>query len=81
MVGRRATYQDLENIDLIDKSRIVFHFFLLNSLDSILLMAFSMFSQIDDAKAAIRELLLERVDLFDVTLCRVNKVLGLCRCI
>ena len=61
------TYENFEDIDLIDESCIIFEFFLLNGLNSILLAAFSVLGQVDNAEASICQLLLEGVDLFDVS--------------
>ena len=63
------TYENFEDIDLIDKSCIIFELFLLNSLYSVLLVALSVLGQVDNAEAAIGQLLLEGVDLFDVSFC------------
>ena len=63
------TYENFEDIDLIDKSCIIFELFLLNGLYSILLVALSVLGQVDNAEAAIGQLLLEGVDLFDVSFC------------
>ena len=61
------TYENFEDIDLIDKCCIIFELFLLNCLYSVLLVALSVLGQVDNAKAAIGQLLLEGVDLFDVS--------------
>ena len=63
------TYENFEDIDLIDKSCIIFELFLLDGLYSILLVALSVLGQVDNAEAAIGQLLLEGVDLFDVSFC------------
>ena len=60
------TYQDLEDVDLIDESGVVFDLLLLNGLDGEFLVRFTMLSQVDNAEAAICQLLLEGVDLLDV---------------
>lgn len=60
--------EDFKNIDLIDKGCVVFYFLLLNCFDSKLLLGLTMLGQIYDTKAAISQLLLERVDLFNVSL-------------
>ena len=71
------TYENFENIDFVDEGRIILELFLLNRFDRILLVAFTMLSQVDDAKATIGQLLLEGVDLFDVSFSRVYEVLWL----
>ena len=47
------TYENFEDIDLIDKSCIIFELFLLDGLYSILLVALSVLGQVDNAEAAI----------------------------
>ena len=71
------TYEDFENIDFVDERGIIFQLFLLNGFDRMFLVAFTMFCQVDDAEASIGQLLLEGVDLFDVSFSRVHEVLRL----
>ena len=73
----RVTYEDFENIDFVDERSIVLQLFLLNGFDCIFLVAFTMFCQVDDAEASIGQLLLEGVDLFDVSFSGVYEVLWL----
>ena len=75
----RGTYENFEDINLVDKCGIVFDLFLLDCLDSILLVALSMLSKVDDSEAAIGQFLLKGVDLLDVSFCRIDEVLGLMR--
>ena len=71
------TYEDFENIDFVNERSIILQLFLLNGLDRVFLMAFTMFCQVDDAEASIGQLLLEGIDLFDVSLSGVYEVLRL----
>ena len=76
------TYQNFQDVDFVDKGRIVLDLFLLDRLDCKLLVTLSMLGQIDNAEASIGKFLLERIDLFNVTFCGVHKVLGLvARCL
>lgn len=76
------TYQNFQDVDFVYKGRIVLHLFLLDRLDGKLLVTFSVLGQIDNAEATIGKFLLERIDFFNVTLCRVHEVLGLvARCL
>ena len=68
------TYEDFQDIDLIDECSIVLNFFLLNCLDCKLLVGFSVFRQINNAETPVGKLLLERVHLFNVALCGVHEV-------
>ena len=79
LVKEDHTYEDFQDVDLVDECCVVLHLLFLNSLDSKFLFAFSMLGQVDDTEAAIRELLLERVDLLDVALSRVDEVLLMIR--
>jgi hypothetical protein len=63
-----STYKDFKDIDLVDEGCVVFDFLLLNGLDRKLLMALPVFGQVYNAEAAVGQLLLERVDIFDVAL-------------
>ena len=71
---RRATYEDFQDVDLVDECSIVLHFLLLNCLDGKLLVTFSVFCQVHNSETTVGKLLLERVHLFDVTLCGVHEV-------
>ena len=71
------TYEDFEDVDLIDEGSVVLHFLLLDGLDGELLMTLTMLGKVHNTETSIRQLLLERVDLFDVSLCGVDKVLRL----
>jgi len=74
--------EDFEDVDFVDESSVVLYLLLLNGLDRELLTTLSVLRQVDDAKAAIGKLLLERVHLLDVALRGVNEVLrlvGRCR--
>ena len=53
------TYEDLQNVDFINESRIVLELFLLDGFDGVLLLALAMLCQVDDTEATICELLLE----------------------
>lgn len=69
--------EDFEDVDLVDEGRVVFDFLLLNCLNRKLLVTLPMLRQVNDAETAVCKLRLERVNLFDVALSRVDKVLWL----
>ncbi len=78
----KATYEHFEDVDFVDEGRIIFDLFLLDCFNRKLLVALSVFGQIDDSKTAIGQLGLEWVYLFDVSLCWVHEILWLvCGCI
>ena len=74
---KQNTYEYFENINFVDESCIILELLLLNGLYSVLLVAFSVLSQVDNTESAIGQLLLEGVDLFDVSFSRVDEVLRL----
>jgi hypothetical protein len=52
--GRKFdTYEDFEDVDLIDEGGVVLDLFLLNCLDGKLLVAFSVLSQVHDAETTV----------------------------
>jgi hypothetical protein len=71
------TYEDFEDVDLIDEGSVVFDFLLLNCFNRELLVTLPVLRQVNDAEPAICKLGLERVNLFDVALSRVDEVLWL----
>ena len=71
------TYEDFEDVDLIDEGSVVFDFLLLNCFNRELLVTLPVLRQVDDAEPTICKLRLERVNLFDVALSRVDEVLWL----
>ena len=74
------TYEDFEDVDLIDEGSVILDFLLLNCLNRKLLVALPVLGQVNDAEPAICKLCLERVNLFDVALSRVDEVLWLVLC-
>lgn len=71
------TYENFKDVDLVDEGSVVLHFLLLDGLNGELLMALTVLGKVHYTETSVRQLLLERVDLFDVSLCRVDKVLRL----
>lgn len=71
------TYEDFEDVDLIDEGSVILDFLLLNCFNCKLLVALPVLGQVNDAEAAICKLRLERVNLFNVALSRVDEVLWL----
>lgn len=47
------TYEDFENVDFINESRIIFELFLLNCLDGVLFMALTVLGQVYNAETTI----------------------------
>lgn len=65
--------EDLQDIDFIYKSRIIFDLLLLDRFDCEKLLCLPVFCQVNDTKASISQLLLEVVLILDVAFSTVDE--------
>lgn len=76
---RGVTYEDFEDVDLVDERGVVLDFLFLDCLNGEQFFGLAVLGKVDDAEAAIGQLLLEVVLLLDVALVRVAEVEGVVR--
>lgn len=70
------TYQHFQDVDFIDKGRVVLHSLFLNGFHSEQLLRLSVLGQINHTEPSIGQFLLEMVLLLDVSLVRVDEKRG-----
>ena len=75
-MSRGVTYEDFEDVDLVDERGVVLDFLFLDCLNGEQFFGLAVLGKVDDAEAAIGKLLLEVVLLLDVALVRVAEVKG-----
>lgn len=60
--------QNFQNVDLVDKGRVIFDLLLLDGFDGEFLMTLPVLCQVNNAETSVCQLLLEGVNFFNVTL-------------